>query len=342
MQALECPFRPLFIILIGLLGSGLHVGSLSAQDSPDPLLLVQGAESARQQIAASSLKLRYIYCDLITTNESVVLADFDGNVRRFEHPARDANRSDWSSVFDGSRAITYEERLNQAAYRSVTTEQNELMLFDPRLLGLISAYAWDQSLQAAFPYRLESEKLELLGREAVGGRAAWHVRFSARTGSPDPTDYWIDDSTGFRVYRTDCNGIQTFSEYDNTNYPWLPSRVISRAYGHLRPVPGEIPRYTKEVQILEARANLSFPTNTWGLAGLKLKPGTDVIDLSLSRGLGVWDGKRLVKDFAGTPKATRSGAARNITLVIMCLTTAFLALLLFYLRRPTTHPQPPP
>lgn len=302
-------FRSVFILLV----TGLPLCFACGQSTPDPKLLLQGAESARLQIPPSSLKLRITYSDPVTTNSTVAVVDFDGDIRGFEYLGEGETNSGWSAVFDGSRAITYEERLKQVAYRSLATDQNELILFDPRLLGLISAYAWDESLQVALPWRTESGKFELIGREEVGGRSAWHVRFSF--GQDIPVDLWIDDANGFRVYQKIFNAVQIFSYYENNNYPWLPSRVVSKAYSHLNPLDDEIPRYTKEIQILEARTN-NFPKSRWTLEGMKLKPGTDVIDLKLSRSIGRWNGKRMDAERDVRPE-TRPGRWTYVLMAIL-------------------------
>lgn len=302
-------FRPVCIFFV----TGFSVHFACGQNTPDPKLLLQGAESVRLQIPPSSLKLKITYSDLVTTNSKVVVADFDGGIRGFDYRVEGATSDAWSAVFDGSRAITYEERLKQVAYRSLASDQNELVLFDLRLLGIISAYAWDETLQVAFPWRTESAKFELVGREQVGGRSAWHVRY--RFGQDIATDLWIDDANGFRVYQKNFNAVQIFSYYENNNYSWLPSRVVSKAYSHLIPLENEIPRYTKEVEVLEARTN-NFPKSRWTLAGMKLSPGTDVIDLKLSRSIGRWNGKLMVAE-SDAHQQTRLGAWAYVLMAIL-------------------------
>lgn len=269
------------------------------QKGPDPLLLLQGVQSSREQIPPSRLKIKYAYCDSLITNTIVVYVDFDGILRSFKH-VRPNNEliSDWCTVFDGSKAITYEKRINQVSYRSIMSPASQLMLFDPRLLGLINAYAWNESLDVAVPCSVTNANYELIGREQVDGKEAWHVRFS--TTKYLQIDYWIDDKRDFRVYRRDWNGVQTRSYYENEKYPRLPSRIVSKAYTHLKPIDKEKPTYEKDLQILEASAFIRFKEDRWNLAKMNIEPGADVVDYRLSRSIGTWNGNRIVSESDGS------------------------------------------
>lgn len=290
LNAFKCRRRPAHF-LVALVSVGVLITGACAQNDPDPLALLQGVESARLQIPPSSLTLRYIYRDPLVTNETLMVAEFDGELRRFESQGNGTTNSYWSTVFDGSKAITYEERLQNVEYRSLATP-NDLSLFDPRLLGLTHANAWDEALAKILPLKATDGKFELVGRQEINGRLAWHVRFQSVGGRPiDQLDYWIDDLHGFRVYRKDWAGIQTFSYYENDNYPWLPSRVVSKA-----------PEYEQEVQVIQAKADVRFPQSRWGLAGMKLKPQTVVLNHDPPRIVGVWDGSRMVPEFEGAPR----------------------------------------
>jgi hypothetical protein len=159
----------------------------------------------------------------------------------------------------------------------------------------------------------------LIGREEVDGRPAWHVRFTF--GEGERIDFWIDERNGFRVYRVDRNAVQTVSYYENESYPWLPNRVVSRAYRQWQPRDDEAPRYTTKVLILRATPNVKFAKDRWTLAGMQPKAGTDVIDVSVSRSIGHWNGKRLVRS-PGDPH-TGIGIWAYVLLVFLVLAPAF-------------------
>jgi len=272
--------------------AGFIVGMISirAADPPDPWILLQGLHSTRMQIPPSSLKLQITYTDPLVTNVLITTVDFDGERRGFTHLNPSRTNASWQSIFDGTRVITYDEPVNQVSYRTLV-DQNGAKLFDPRVLGLVSVYAWEETLDSRFPTEALGWTAEIIGREEITGRPAWHLLAKIKDVE---VDFWIDETTGFRLYRYDFNGVQTISHYDNRAYPWLPNLVVSKTYQHLHPPPDEVAQETRTVEILEARSDVKFPKSRWTLAAMTLKPKADIVDQQLQRSVGLWDGKRVL------------------------------------------------
>jgi hypothetical protein len=277
-----------------LLITTLGIVSVVADVEPDPLLLLQGVASTRLQTPPSSLTIRFIYRDRVTTNEIVADVDFDGASRGFTCDGDGTTNSGWRTLVEEMKAVSFEEKVKIAEYQSLGPG-NRLLLFDPRILGLTHAYAWDESVDTLVPSKAVNFQAVLIGKERVGNQSAWHVRVLLRPPEQgDQVDYWIDDTPGFRVYRRDWNGVRTFSYYENPEYDWLPSRVISRTYDSANAVEDATPHYEKEMRIVRAKGGATFPKRRWTLAALSLKPGTVVFDRDLNEVVGKWNGKRVV------------------------------------------------
>lgn len=273
------------VSLIGILSAGLLLGICSASGGPDPISLLQGVESARLQIPASTLRLRSTYRDSLVTNETEMLVDFDRDLRGFTYTLGEPYRT----VFDGSRVITYDETIHQVELRN-PNDQNQMRLFDPRVLGLSTYHHWEDTIENTLAYR-NAARVELIGKEEADGRPAWHVRLTiVQPHGSWPIDYWIDDTKGFRVYRKEYNGMRTTSHYENASYPWLPSLIIGKEYSGAS---NDVLQSQREWRILDAKADLKFSKSRWTLEGMGIKPGAAVVDLNLRRRIGHWTGKQL-------------------------------------------------
>ncbi|HEY0551721.1 MAG TPA: hypothetical protein VGF13_19100, partial [Verrucomicrobiae bacterium] len=316
MKISECRCRLAwwFVITAGCM---VGVVSIQAADPPDPWILLQGLHSARMQVPPSSLKLQMTYADPLVTNVFVTTVDFDGERRGFHDLNSSMADPGWQSLFDGTRVTTYNQNVNQVSYRTLET-QNGARLFDPRVLGLVSVYAWKESLDSRFPTQDLGWTAEIIGREEINGRPAWHLLAKMKNVE---MDFWIDETKGFRLYRYDLNGVQTISHYDNPAYPWLPNLVVSKIYRHRQPSPDEVAPKTRTVEVLEARSNVKFPKNRWSLAAMTLKPGADIVDQGLQRSVGRWNGKRVLPvqgDVEAPPPRNLTGFFLTLIAVVMC------------------------
>jgi hypothetical protein len=288
-------------------------GSLSAAaGNPNPTNLLIGICAARVQVPASTLKIQCTSRDSSGARSNVFTVDFDGERRRFVADSPSGERS----LFDGTQAIAFDAQIKDAQIRDIR-DPNFNLLFDPRLLGLNPYSHWHLTAREAIPYE-RAAKVELLGREAVAGKEAWHVRET--TTNATGFNVWVDDTYGFRVYRYDVGDTETVCDYKNSEYPWLPSRVVTKRYRL-----GTEPQLMCETEyvILGSTANVKLPEAAWSLTGLNLPLGATVSDLRTSRRLGYWNGVSVGQD----PFPRQRHPSRSIVslLVILLLTAPVFA-----------------
>jgi len=300
----------------------LLLHTVAVAETPDPLVLLQGVLSVRSQIPASSLVMKQIYRDSLVTNEYVGRVDFDGVRRAFTYPGPYENGAEYRTLFDGERGTCYSENMKRAELRGLA-DQTAMLLFDLRTLGISTYNNWSDTPQSTTLVGCTSCKYELIGRENVEGRPAWHIRVTVSGGSR--FDYWIDETKAFRVYRKDWNNVQTYSYYENEKYPWLPSRVVSKHYD----LSGLLQKETI-MEIMEAKADVVFPKNRWTILGMGLKSGTDIVDHNLSRSVGVWNGALVVPsaDLAPAPQKLKGKTMPRIIIIVFLVVP--IALFLFY------------
>jgi hypothetical protein len=307
--------------------AAVMVYTCTAATTPDPIALLQGVEAARLQIPPSHLRIRYTYKNQLVTNTREFEVDFDGDRHLFVTDPKTG--SDDRTVFDGSVVYAFEGDNKNVDIRNLTNP-NLALLFDPRLLGLNPCYFWHYRIETVLPYRRPSAKVELVGRESVGDKEAWHVRVSVNPSKGYVADIWIDDRTGFPVYRYDMSRVETLSFYENKNYPWLPSRVEGRVYDSKHEL---IKEY--DCSILDGKANVKLPDGTWSLGGLHLPTGTSVQDLRISKRLGYWNGTGISPSPDDLP--TPSPARYWVVLVVLTIIAPGVLLLRLIYRRQKGH-----
>ena len=305
---------------------GFSLASAQIKNDPDPTALLRGVESARLRIPPSTLKLRYICREFLGTNTTEMVVDFDGELRGFACEVLGQGKETYRTVFDGSRATVYSSLPSRFELRDIGNA-NHMKLFDPRLLGLSPYYQWTETPESTIWYK-HVDKVELVGKEQVGEQAAWHIRATKNLPlGPFATDYWIDDKNGFRVYRRDINGVQIFSYYGNPDYPWLPSQVVAKdfASAHANTIKGET-----EVQVLDARANVVFPESRWTMAGMGITGNAEVVDNSLMRRIGDWNGSAYIPAVPDIPAPEKRhiGIGNSIVIGVMAVSLVVLFLLL--------------
>jgi len=253
-----------------------------ATPAPDPTTLVQGVESYRLQTPPSRLHIHIIFKDPTQTCLTDALVEFDGNNRRYEYTWDGSRVRDF---FDGSQIALFDGR--EVTLRNIDDATSDLM-FDPRLIGLSTAYTWQESLGLNLPYRTASS-IKMIGLEQVGDNPAWHVQLITESPAAYQVDLWASSDNGFKVYKYETSWTSghtvTTSYYENTNYPWLPSRVESQSYNSA----GKL-RFQYVVSLVEAEPNVELSSNTWSLAGLELPLGTTIDDRRIEKRLGTWNG----------------------------------------------------
>lgn len=295
-----------------------------AQEAPNPVTLLQGVQSVRLQIPPSRLQIRTVYADDWSTNETVMLVEFDGDQRRF---AKVGGEFELRSAFNGNEVIHFDG--GQSVTVRDTSNSTSDYFFDPRLLGITTTYWWSESAGHAFP--MDDSKIEVIGHERISGEMAWHVRIT--DSYEQRIDLWIDPDNSFRVYRFDFSieGLkrnEALSFYENPKFTWLPSRVESRNYranGRLV--------LTRVFTILKAQADVAFSDRTWTLAGLNLPIGVSVTDLRINRRVGYWNGSGL-SPVVSLQEIAKPQRRRLIIILMVALATAsFVALGFFLFRR---------
>jgi hypothetical protein len=310
-------------------------------DKPDPIALLAGVESARMQVPPSRLKLRVLASDPSGTKEQALMVEFDGQLRGFTCPG---SETPYRTLFDGSHAICYEEHSRQIAYHSLT-DGGSMALFDPRLIGLTTSYAWAETIQDVVPYKSPGCQATVVGEEDVEGRHCWHIRLGIplpKYHATNRVDFWIDGKARFRVYRRDWNHVVTLLYYENSRYPWLPSRVVSKEYVNRGTGRWE-ERATKEIRVLEAEPNVRFTASRWTLQGLQATPGTLVADANVGQHIGTWSGTRIIQRDALRSKWLSSRWSGVILAVILAVFGSLLFLgILFLARRRLQRPRHPP
>jgi len=284
------------------------------QADPDPKALIQGVESTREQIPPSCLLIRAVYRDSYVSNRAELWVMFDRDRRYFTRTNSGPEvRMLWNSSevlrFDGNKYVVI---------RNLDTGTADY-LFDPRVLGIVTSYSWGATIANCLPYR-DALRIELIGREQVDGKSAWHVRLFSVFRSQ--VDLWIDEKNGFRVYRYDekMEGAGERSMrcfYENGAYQWLPSRIE----GDARNAEGTT-LYRREITMLQATANVKIPEATWTLSGLRLPLSAQVVDVR-TKSMGWWDGQRVSSGLKQTkPHPPPIGGPRGLILVVLAVLAA--------------------
>lgn len=309
------PVKILLVSVMFLLGMFVAQG----QDGfPDPILLLRGVEAARLQIPPSSLEVREVFSRVGETNTIDMTIEFDGLLRSFAPISGKDTNPLWSTLFNGERGLVYQKQNSSVRYNNINSLNNQLPLYDPRLLGLGDTFLWQHDFDDVLLYGLKGAKYEVVGRDTFGEQTAWHVRISKD--QRPVADIWIDDANDFRVYQYNFNREFTKSYYSPIAFPWLPDRIVTEEYSRLVPAEGEIPLYTRETTIRSATANVKFPKNRWSLEGMRLPVGTYVDDYELGVGLGIWDGKKVVVE---SPTVATTSTGRYFAMGLVLLAVCF-------------------
>jgi len=275
------------ILGISLLLNVIEYGLLAA---PDPMTLLKGVESAREQIPPSRLLMRKYVQTTIVTNDYYYLVLFDREKRYFKR----TNNLPVHTMFNGSEVII-SQQMNNYGYlveiRNLDMRTAD-SLFDPRILGIDASLGWTDTIQSCLLIN-QDVKVELIGKEQIDNKDVWHIRITSESHSVI-RDLWIDDKNNFRVYQyKDCFGDKTNlicsiakSYYENEEYPWLPSRVEINVYNGTK----------YNIQILKGETIVKIPETQWTLAGMEIPKNTPVNDDRILRRIGYWDGKRLIPE----------------------------------------------
>jgi hypothetical protein len=273
-----------FLFAFAMLGVASHLHG-QVLDKPEPLLLLQGVEAMREQTPPSWLHVRIEYNGAFSKGNAEHMVLFDREMRLFASTNADKPKR---IVYDG-KEVTHFDGHSGVDVRSFDSLLPDY-LFDPRTLGLEGSWAWGVTIQNAL--HLKASRIELIGREQVGDKSAWHVRM-IEDGEQNKCeiDLWLDDRNSFSVYRADekwMNGARsTRSFYENTNYAWFPSRVETEEYDAKGTV-----RWKRKLSVLAAEAKSKLPASTWTmealLAGVELQEWLPITDVRIPKLVGYW------------------------------------------------------
>ena len=172
---------------------------------------------------------------------------FDGRNHLMEDSYHTRRNNYYFCVYDGLLGFTYYEdshgrgraRAAGTLYIShpLTWWNGNFFAFDPRVLGgrnrsEFSRYNIYVNVSVAQAFEndiLEESSVKYLGRLLIDGINTWHIRVEPLDSSENGlVDYWIGNDAiyGWRVYQCFYEGCGIISYYDNSDYPWLPSKVM--------------------------------------------------------------------------------------------------------------------
>jgi hypothetical protein len=264
---------------------GAHFGFADGQEAKT---LLNGVQSAREQVPPSRLTLERTYHSELIHNEFVDVIEFDEELRRYENTCTIPTRTNYTrAVFDGKEALIYHGA--QVAIYNLSDSDGTCPLYDPRILGIAGALTSDKTIIKCFPYQFSS-KLETIGPEDIEGTPTRHVQMTFQNGTL--LDWWIDIQNNFRVLRYSekwpSGSRSVRSWYENPQYHWLPSRILAEDFGSNGGITSR-----EEIKTVKAEANIKFPKSTWTLQGFNLPPKTVVTD-TRSHTFGYWMNGRVM------------------------------------------------
>lgn len=315
-----CTAYRFFGAMLLLLG-GVQTGR---GQQPDPVALLRGVQQARAKLAGRlhlSILIRMAR-DKVPGDPMEYDVEFDRDRRRFiikqtillvTPPNEEEKRRriealndnkaaaaaglgkmtpvEVRAVFDGTQLVDYSDQYG-AAYIRVPERGLHVHCFDVRILGLCAEHFVYETLDRSLGLAGKGTAA-LVGREEVGGRSVWHVKVVY---PGFEKHYWIEDSDGFRVHRSELKSPSdgseghtvVLSEYGNgPDRPLLPVRVSQeeKYKGKFR---GAV---TTTVTNVDYR--FKPDPAVFEFAGLDLAPGTEVSDDRVHRLAGYWDGTGL-------------------------------------------------
>src|SRR6059036_3301515 len=95
-------------------------------------------------------------------------------------------------------------------------------VFDPRCLGLRTYLLVGSAIEDCLAYG-NAKSIELVGKEAVEGIAAWHVRVKSRY--DESLDFWIEATRPDRLIKHTYGDDTVISKFDETNAIPVEGRV---------------------------------------------------------------------------------------------------------------------
>lgn len=325
---LGIPSVPILSALLAALTASPELRA--ADETVEPLALLQGVENARLQLPPCRIDLTVEYVSEPTIHNTHHLGIiFARDRRRFEQSVGKTTES--RSIFDGTQALIFSE--GSATLRDMAQATPDY-LFDPRMLGITTTYHWDGGVRSSLGY-MNATSVALVGKEVIDGKTTWHV--SVLDSYKQKLDFWIEPRVGFPVLRHEFSiGHQrnvTTSQYEGADSRGasavLPRRSKTESFldGRLADV--------RTVTVERVEEGISVEPSTWTLAGLEMPRGTPVSDIRTHQRMGYWDGSALVSEppWPLRPAATAPRKYNNKLLMINLLVLAIVGVLFLWSRR---------
>lgn len=308
-------------------------GATPGTQDPDPLALLHAVARARERIASGSMEFygfsEYMYRGQRATNHLRLAALFDGPKLRFESVGREyryvlmgegaseisdakiqelgldqegaaraglltAFESRHVFVHDGAVLMDYCENDKRSVGTTIknASEGGSGWSFNPRCLGLRAHVYADSKVEDCLGYN-QAKAINLLGKELVEDRLAWHVQ--VQTQYDAALHFWLDVDHPTRVLKHAAGQEVAISKYGGASP--LPVEVSS------------VDRHFKRViSQTSAQLNPSVDPSSFTLAGLGMQVGTAVSDNRISRHIGYWTGTGLSEGLP--PKQTNTTKAQ--------------------------------
>jgi hypothetical protein len=174
-------------------------------------------------------------------------------------------------------------------YDFTTAIRRANIVYDPRIIGLVSLPTADKTVQMCLCYKTYPD-VELVGQEEVNDVNVWHVRCNRDDAH---ADFWVEEPS-FRVHRvvidTGQMNLKVESKFDSQSVGPFPSEVAIERFERGKQV------FNRLIKISKILHGQDLSEGLFTLQSMNLPLNTDVIDYRILRRLGYWDGEKLVDD----------------------------------------------
>ncbi|MGC8829009.1 MAG: hypothetical protein ACP5TE_04455 [Verrucomicrobiia bacterium] len=265
--------------------------------NPDPESLLKGVEAIRQQIPPSYIKIKFESLNPFRQNINYYEIYFDKELRYYYK----SNINDMVKIlYNGSEVLQYS---SDTIYITSLSQSSSYPLFDPRILG-ISLLFWQSTIKSSLRYnkscfinRVPYLSVELVGNDNIDGNDVWHIKVKTKddlSSVEDVYGYWVDAKNNFRVYKYEeylpnIHHIIIKSRYNDNIYKYLPVLVETKSID-----PDGKVNWCDKIEIVEAKCPIKIESKMWTIAGLDPKKGAEVVDLRIKKGIGYWNGTKVV------------------------------------------------
>lgn len=269
-----------FEILVSI--ACLTIGQLS---DVDPIAILRGVESTREVSPPGKFVYSSDFRASTVRNRFKIEVQFNEdrrNFRMFESP----DGLNVITCFDGGQQIKNDGDGNVTLQAPSTMDGSHN--FDPRILGINSAYRPSATIGSSLSYR-NAKTVEFLGVERIAEQVCWHVSLVDQY--DQIKDFWVTNDGTFRVLKfvqqnTPDSKRVTTSVYDTDSPFPFPSEVYSEEIRN-----GGVSR-SRRVQLLKTEEVVPDEA-LFTLSGVEPAIGSSVVDLRIHQMLGYWNGKSI-------------------------------------------------